>query len=73
MRALTRMLRSQPDDEIARKNDPLAPPSGDVWERVSHFAAEIQQSDFMLEMTHHLEDRVVPDLWARSIARRSTA
>jgi predicted O-methyltransferase YrrM len=55
MRALTRMLRRQPDDEKAKGNDPLAPPTSGVWERVSHFAAEIQKSDFMAEMTRHLD------------------
>lgn len=47
--------RRQPDDEKAKGNDPLAPPASRVWERVSHFAAEIQKSDFMAEMTRHLD------------------
>jgi predicted O-methyltransferase YrrM len=49
------MLRRQPDDEKAKGNDPLAPPASRVWERVSHFASEIQKSDFMAEMTRHLD------------------
>ena len=32
------------------------PPAGGVWERVSHFAAEIQESAFMAEMTRHLDE-----------------
>jgi predicted O-methyltransferase YrrM len=27
-----------------------------VWERVSHFAAEIERSDFMAQMTRHLDE-----------------
>lgn len=62
MRALTRMLRRQPEDEKARENDPLAPLSASVWERVSHFAAEIQQSDFMAKMKRHLDGPGGPGL-----------
>ncbi len=49
------MLRRQPESEKAQENYSSAPPSAGVWERVSHFAAEIQQSDFMAEMAHHLD------------------
>jgi len=51
MRALMKMLRRRPDGEKAKENDPLAPPSSCLWERVSHFAGEIQKSDFMAEMS----------------------
>ena len=54
MRAPTSILRRQPDDEKAKEDDPLAPPASSVWERVSHFAAEIRKSAFMAEMTRHL-------------------
>jgi predicted O-methyltransferase YrrM len=49
------MLRPQPDREEAGPSDPLDTPAHDLWERVSHFAAEIQKSDFMADMTRHLD------------------
>jgi predicted O-methyltransferase YrrM len=49
------MLRRQPNDTKARESDSPAPFRAGVWERVSHFAAEIQQSDFMAEMGRHLD------------------
>jgi predicted O-methyltransferase YrrM len=55
MRALTSILRRQPEDEKAKENNPGTPPASSVWERVSHFAEEIRKSDFMAEMTRHLD------------------
>jgi predicted O-methyltransferase YrrM len=55
MRALARMLRGQPDDQRANQSDVLASPAYNLWERVSHFAAEIQKSDFMAEMSRALD------------------
>ena len=55
MRALARILRRQPDGERAKQSDPLATPAYSLWGRVSHFAAEIQKSDFMAEMSRHLD------------------
>jgi predicted O-methyltransferase YrrM len=55
MRALTRILRRQPSEKKVTETDCLAPPASSVWERVSHFAAEIQKSDFMAEMSRHLQ------------------
>ncbi len=55
MRALARILRREPYGEGTEQNDPFATPVHDLWERVSHFAAEIQQSDFMAEMSRHFQ------------------
>jgi predicted O-methyltransferase YrrM len=55
MRALARILRRQPDGEKANQSDPLAMPTYNLWERVSHFSVEIQKSDFMAEMSRHLD------------------
>jgi predicted O-methyltransferase YrrM len=55
MRALAKILGRQPDREQAKQNDAPASPTYDLWERVSHFAAEIQQSDFMAEMSRHFD------------------
>ena len=55
MRALARILRRQPDGEEATQSDSLAMPTYSLWGHVSHFAAEIQKSDFMVEMRRHLD------------------
>jgi predicted O-methyltransferase YrrM len=55
MRALARMLRGQPDNQKTNQNDVLASPAYNLWERVSHFATEIQKSDFMEEMCRALD------------------
>jgi predicted O-methyltransferase YrrM len=55
MRVLTRVLRRRTNDEKVKENGPLVPPTPGVWERISHFAVEIQQSDFMAKMTRHLD------------------
>ena len=50
MRVLVKMLRRDPEGEGANQNNSLSTPAHDLWERVSRFAVEIQQSDFMAEM-----------------------
>ena len=62
MRALVRILRRQPAGEQAQQSDPFATPAYNLWGRVSHFAAEIQQSDFMAEMRSHLDGPDGPGL-----------
>jgi predicted O-methyltransferase YrrM len=54
MRALARMLRRQPQSEGAEQGDSFAPSTYSLWGSVSHFAAEIQKSDFMTEMSRAL-------------------
>jgi predicted O-methyltransferase YrrM len=53
MRALARVLRG--DGEKADRSDPLAMPAYSLWGCVSHFAAEIQKSDFMTEMSRQFD------------------
>jgi hypothetical protein len=55
MRALARMLRRQPEGGGTDQGDSLTPSTYSLWGRVSHFAAEIQKSDFMAEMSRALE------------------
>lgn len=55
MRALVRGLRRKPAAEKAQQSDPFATPAYSLWGRVSHFAAEIQKSDFMAKMRPHLD------------------
>jgi predicted O-methyltransferase YrrM len=55
MRALARILRRRPGGEKAKQSDHLAMPTYNLWERVSHFAAEIQKSDFMAEMSRQFD------------------
>jgi len=55
MRALARILRRQPSGEETEQSDAAATPCAQLWERVSHFAAEIQKSDFMAQMTRHFD------------------
>jgi predicted O-methyltransferase YrrM len=55
MRALTKILRRQPDGEGAKQNEPLPQPTYNMWGRVSDFAAEIRKSTFMAEMSQHSE------------------
>jgi hypothetical protein len=43
------------------------------WKRVSHFAGEIQKSDFMAQINQHFEGHDGHGLWARSIAQCSAA
>jgi hypothetical protein len=62
MRALKSILRRQPAGEEAQQSDPFATPAYSLWARVSHFAAEIQQSAFMAEMRPHLEGSAGPGL-----------
>jgi predicted O-methyltransferase YrrM len=49
------MLGRQPEGEGTELGDSLAPPTYSLWGRVSHFAAEIQKSDFMTEMSRALD------------------
>jgi predicted O-methyltransferase YrrM len=51
MRALGKILRRQPDGEKAKQSDSLTTPAYGLWDCVSGFAAEIQRSDFMSEMS----------------------
>ncbi len=55
MGAFGRILRRQPDGGKTTQSDPLTTPAYGLWRGVSHFAAEIQKSDFMVEMSRHLE------------------
>ena len=58
MRALARILRQRPKGGKAKQNGPAPTPAYDLWGRVAQFAAEIEQSDFMAEMSRH---RAGPD------------
>lgn len=53
MRVLWKILRRQPDGEKAKQSGSLATPAYGLWDCVSGFAAEIQRSDFMSEMSRH--------------------
>jgi predicted O-methyltransferase YrrM len=55
MRALARILGRQPEGGKPGQSNTLSTPAHDLWERVSHFAAEIQQSDFMAEMRRQFQ------------------
>jgi predicted O-methyltransferase YrrM len=55
MSGLARIFQRQPDAETATQGDSLSLPAYNLWERVSYFAAEIQKSDFMTEMSRHLD------------------
>ena len=55
MGAFGRILRRQPDGGKTTQSDLLTTPAYGLWGGVSHFAAEIQKSDFMAEMSRHLE------------------
>lgn len=55
MGAFGRILRRQPDGGKTTQSDPLTTPAYGLWGGISHFAAEIQKSDFMVEMSRHLE------------------
>jgi predicted O-methyltransferase YrrM len=55
MRALPRIFRRQSDGEGAEESDLSAMQAYSLWGRVSHFAAEIQKSDFMAKMSRQLE------------------
>jgi len=49
------MLRRQPELEKTRQAHPSDISTHDLWERVAHFAAEIQKSEFMRDMSRRFE------------------
>ena len=55
MRAFSKILRRSPGGEEMKRSDVSAMHAHGLWERVSHFAAEVQRSDFMAEMRRHLD------------------
>jgi len=55
MGALAKILRRHPKGEKAKQSNSLSTPAHDLWERVSHFAAEIEKSDFMAEMRRQFQ------------------
>jgi predicted O-methyltransferase YrrM len=55
MRALAGILRRRPTADKAAEKHTSARSTSELWECVSHFAAEIQGSSFMAEMTRHLD------------------
>src|SRR5882724_6798167 len=55
MNSLRRILRRPPDYDRAADSNLSAMQAYNLWDRVSHFAADIQKSDFMTEMGRHLD------------------
>lgn len=62
MRTLARIFRRQSDSEKANESSLSAARAYSLWGRVSHFAAEIQKSDFMAEMSGRLDGPDGPGL-----------
>jgi predicted O-methyltransferase YrrM len=48
-------MRRQPKAEEVPQTNASSISTHDLWERVAHFAAEIQKSEFMAEMSRHFE------------------